>query len=145
MADHKQDNKRTITPDDRRIILNSIDPNWDSKNKCYLVGWSDARISKDLGVDVSWVKESRELVYGGVGEDPQLEHLLAGYISAQAEMDEIQKSEREHDVAMLELRASVSNLEKHVNQNKEKITKLNDFLQGHAKIVAALTGQKKVG
>jgi hypothetical protein len=55
---------RPMTRDDRRIIHNKVDEVYVSEAVGYSAGWSDQRVSSDLGVPKMWVSKIRDESFG---------------------------------------------------------------------------------
>lgn len=55
---------KTLGRDERRIILSKLQDVYLDETQGYQMGWTDQRVSDDLGVDVEWVQHLREENFG---------------------------------------------------------------------------------
>lgn len=62
----KADAPRTMSRDDRRIIFSKLEAVYLDEKRGYDEGWTDERVSKDLGVPRAWVVTVRDENFGPV-------------------------------------------------------------------------------
>ena len=67
MVETKANAPREMGRDDRRIITDKLDEIYDEKIGRYISPWTDAAVSRDLGVPRAWVAEVREQFFGPEG------------------------------------------------------------------------------
>ena len=67
---------REMGKDDRRIVFAKIDEVYVGEEKGYDTGWSDERVSADLGVPRAWVTAIREEFFGPAANVGELEEVI---------------------------------------------------------------------
>ena len=84
---------RTMTRDDRRLIVAEIKGCWDDEKSRYMDGWHDERIAQSLGSHVpkAWVTEVREDYFGESGSNEQFDEFIRKLEAATDEMHRIEK------------------------------------------------------
>lgn len=84
---------RSMTRDDRRLIVAEIKGCWDEEKARYMDGWHDERIAQTLGSHVpkAWVTEVREDYFGESGSNEQFDELMRKTEAALGDMDRIDK------------------------------------------------------
>ncbi len=66
---------RHLTPDEKAQVRRLLDANFDDTKGLYLDGYSDRRIGEECKVPASSVAHLRELAYGSIRSDPEVEAL----------------------------------------------------------------------
>lgn len=70
-----QEPKTGPTPEHKLKIRAFLDGNYDERRKGYLEGYTDKRAGDELGVPWAWVRDLREVAYGPIECDPDLEEV----------------------------------------------------------------------
>jgi hypothetical protein len=71
--------------EDRRIIFDKLNGVYLDERRGYDTGWSDHKVSTDLGVPRAWVEQVREEMFGPVNSNPDIE----AFVKAVRELQEI--------------------------------------------------------
>ncbi len=79
------DQPREMQREDRRIIFEKLNEVYLDESKGYAAGWSDHRVSTDLGVPRKWVEGIREEMFGSVAAS---EDMSAFAVEAEALLKE---------------------------------------------------------
>lgn len=82
--------QRSISREDGRLLSRAIEDHWDEASKHYTPGWSDVKLAAEMGVPIDWVKMIRERDFGGVGDDPGVERLIAELAPLKTELSDLQ-------------------------------------------------------
>lgn len=126
MEDHVKNNGTATAPgvmskEEGRILSRLIEDRWDEAAVRYRPGWSDAKLAAEVGKPVAWVKERRELDFGGTGEDPGVVDFIAEQVKLDTEMQGLRS-------LMEELAGSVSEL----GSQHDKVQRLLEkYRDGH--------------
>ncbi|SHF01710.1 hypothetical protein SAMN02745157_1447 [Kaistia soli DSM 19436] len=98
---------RSITPDDRRLIFVKLGDVYDDGAGGYVVGWTDKRVSQDLGCPLAWVSEVREQMFGPLKANPEILALLeeCRRILDKAE-ERFMAAQRQHNETVLAISAA---------------------------------------
>ncbi|KQP61074.1 hypothetical protein [Methylobacterium sp. Leaf108] len=76
---------REMTRDERRLIWAKLEEVYIDERAGYSAGWSDARVSEDLGIPRAWVSTIRDENFGpGVSEDVEKAMAEAKVLTAEA-------------------------------------------------------------
>lgn len=67
---------RTMTREDRRIIMAKLDDVYASETDGYVAPWTDSAVARDLGVPRAWVSEMREEFYGPAMSNAEFDEFL---------------------------------------------------------------------
>lgn len=67
---------RVMTREDRRIIFEKLNEVYLNEAVGYEIGWSDHRVSTDLGVPRKWVETIRDENFGAIGVNPEMAEFL---------------------------------------------------------------------
>jgi len=86
---------RTMTRDDRRIIIERLNDVYLDENKGYSDSWTDKKVAGDLGVPQAWVEKIRDENFGPVGSNEQIDDDLAKIKTHVEEMRKIAKGMNE--------------------------------------------------
>jgi hypothetical protein len=81
----KPEPPRTMGREDRRIIFDKLNGVYLDERRGYDTGWSDHKVSTDLGVPRAWVEQVREEMFGPVNSNPDIE----AFVKAVRELQEI--------------------------------------------------------
>lgn len=76
MPNIKAEPPREMTREDRRLVFAKIDEVYLDEKQGYSTGWSDKKVSQDLGVPQAWVKSIREENFGIEGANEDLRQVL---------------------------------------------------------------------
>lgn len=82
----KADAPREMGRDDRRIIFEKLNDTYVSEKVGYDKGWSDKRLSEDLGVPRAWVVQVRDEMFGPSHEDEAAGDMLKRIEAISAEI-----------------------------------------------------------
>ena len=66
---------RPATPDERMRIRHKLDEVFDDSKGMYLDGYSDQRVAEELKLPRKMVEQIREMAYGPIRTDPEIEQL----------------------------------------------------------------------
>lgn len=69
---------RIMQRDDRRIIFQKLNEVYLDEKRGYDNGWSDLKVSTDLGVPRAWVAQVRDENFGPVGSNPDIDEFKKG-------------------------------------------------------------------
>lgn len=72
----KAEAPREMGRDERRIITDKLDDVYDDKAGRYKAPWTDAAVSRDLGVPRSWVSDVREQFFGPEGSNEEFDTFM---------------------------------------------------------------------
>lgn len=117
----KAEPPRQMTKEDRRLIFAKIDEVYLDESKGYSSGWSDKKVSSDLGVPSAWVRTIREENFGTEGANEEL-------ISLIAEARDVERQIREIDAGL------VKSLKSAEQASAALYVKINDILSRLSKI-----------
>lgn len=103
---------RSMTRDDRRLIVAEIKGCWDEERARYMDGWHDERIAQTLGAHVpkAWVTEVREDYFGESGSNEQFDEFIKRLDHATDEMHRIEKETAALGTAHSRVRKQVDDL-----------------------------------
>lgn len=90
VAPLRADPPREMGKDDRRIVFAKIDEVYVGEEKGYDTGWSDERVSADLGVPRAWVAAIREEFFGPAANVGELEEVIRQIDEIAAQMQRLQ-------------------------------------------------------
>lgn len=121
IATVKAEPPRQMTKEDRRLIFAKIDEVYLDESKGYSSGWSDKKVSSDLGVPSAWVRTIREENFGTEGANEEL-------ISLIAEARDVERQIREIDAGL------VKSLKSAEQASAALYVKINDILSRLSKI-----------
>lgn len=105
------DKPREMTRDERRLIWAKLEEVYVDERVGYSPGWTDARVSEDLGIPRAWVSTIRDENFGP-GTSEEVEKTLAEVRAAAAEAAEFQKSLQALTVRGAEIMKRVDAVEK---------------------------------
>ncbi|HAY06434.1 MAG TPA: hypothetical protein DCY26_07240 [Hyphomonas sp.] len=98
--------------DDRRIITDKLDEIYDEKIGRYISPWTDAAVSRDLGVPRAWVAEVREQFFGPEGSNPDFDAFLEQAAPIIAEMKNMANSARVQLEGVKAIEGRIADLER---------------------------------
>ena len=103
---------RTMTVDDRKLIIAEIKGCWDEERERYMDGWHDDKIAQSLGAHVprAWVREVREAWFGGNGSNDQFDEYMRKVEAAMTEIAHVQKMHKSLTEALVHTQKSVDEL-----------------------------------
>ena len=81
----KPEPPRTMGREDRRIIFDKLNGVYLDEKRGYDTGWSDHKVSVDLGIPRAWVEQVREEMFGPINSNPDIE----AFLKAARELQEI--------------------------------------------------------
>jgi hypothetical protein len=113
-----QQEPRTMTRDDRRIIFEKLNEVYVSETVGYAPDWSDERVAKDLGVLVEWVTLIRSENFGDLECGEQFAQKL---VSLATELVEISKELNATDEKLDALAARADKIERELSGFKHLI------------------------
>jgi hypothetical protein len=127
---------REMQLDDRRIIFSTINERYLSKDKGYQDGWSDIRVSTDLGVPLEWVQKLRQENFGPEGANEQLRAELAAAkadcVALVPRLGSLFKLIEANEKSLAALRKSAEEFEIDGSKCEERLTKIEKMLRGDA-------------
>lgn len=91
---------RTIPSDVKMKIRNRLDENFDDEKGVYLAGYSDEKIATELDIPRSQVFAYREMAYGPLKSDPEVDAIMAALVDLRSQLANIQS-----ELAKVELKA----------------------------------------
>ena len=69
---------RVMQREDRRIIFQKLNEVYLDEKRGYVEGWSDLRVSEDLGIPRAWVAQVRDENFGPVAANPEITEFKKG-------------------------------------------------------------------
>lgn len=138
MEDHVKKNGEAapspeMSKEDGRIISRLIEDRWDEAGGCYKPGWSDAKLAEEVGRPVEWIRQRRELDFGGTGEDPGIVDFLKAQVALstdlaglRSEMDQLAGSVSELASAHLKVQRQLEKYRDGHNALATKATRLQE-------------------
>lgn len=109
---------RAMQREDKRIIFQKLNEVYLDEKRGYDNGWSDLRVSQDLGVPRVWVAQVRDENFGPAGTNPDIEEFKKGLGELQ-ELKNIIKKFSEQDIPAVLTR--IAALEKLANEVRKHI------------------------
>lgn len=140
MEDHVKKNGEAAAPspvmskEDGRIISRLIEDRWDEASACYKPGWSDAKLAEEVGRPVEWIRQRRELDFGGTGEDPGIVDFLKAQVALNTDLAGLRTE-------MDQLAGSVSEL---ASLNQKVQRQLEKYRDGHNALATKATRLQEV-
>lgn len=67
---------RKPSPEENKIVSDKLEEVYTKNNGGYQPGWTDARVASDLGCPRAWVVAVREMFFGSVTTNPEIEIAL---------------------------------------------------------------------
>ena len=67
---------RTMTREDRRIVMSKLDEVYLSEKDGYVTPWTDAAVARDLGVPRAWVTDMRDEFFGPARSNADFDEFL---------------------------------------------------------------------
>jgi hypothetical protein len=132
---------RKLTPEYRGIIYAKLQDVYDPKRPGYLPGWTDEKVATDMNAPRAWVTETRELLCGTVGSNPEIDAALEEGRAMALELDGQIKSLQGYIVKLQEHRGkvdiSIANVEKLRASYTDELASLEKKLDSIAKAVRA--------
>lgn len=104
---------RVMAREDRRIIFQKLNEVYLDEKRGYDTGWSDLKVSQDLGVPRAWVAEVRDENFGPTAANPDIDEfrkLVAEVQEAKAPLEEYRTLVQRID--QLNLVSKIARLEK---------------------------------
>lgn len=123
---------REMTREHKRIIIAKIEEVYVDENVGYGDGWSDARVAKDLGVPLAWVKRLREEIFGVEGASEEARALLSEAQSLAAQARAL------NDEMSGKIEAEKARRDKHIATEAEARRKFELVMQSYGAKRAAL-------
>lgn len=122
---------REMTRDDRRIIISKLDAVYLDSKRGYDSGWSDQKVSSDLGVPRKWVETIRAENFGDMGGN---EEMAEFYEQAKKLITDARKllneQREEHNQSVMANGAMIREFESRIN----KIEKMAETVRKHVAI-----------
>lgn len=122
---------REMTRDDRRIIISKLDAVYLDSKRGYDSGWSDQKVSSDLGVPRKWVETIRVENFGDMGGN---EEMAEFYEQAKKLITDARKllneQREEHNQSVMANGAMIREFESRIN----KIEKMAETVRKHVAI-----------
>jgi hypothetical protein len=87
----KPEPPRAMGREDRRIIFDKLNGVYLDERRGYDAGWSDHKVSTDLGVPRAWVEQVREEMFGPVNSNPDIEAFVKAVRELQEVKDQLSK------------------------------------------------------
>ena len=120
-----------MTRDDRRIIISKLDAVYLDSKRGYDSGWSDQKVSSDLGVPRKWVETIRAENFGDMGGN---EEMAEFYEQAKKLITDARKllneQREEHNQSVMANGAMIREFESRIN----KIEKMAETVRKHVAI-----------
>ncbi len=100
---------KSIAAPKRSRIRDLINSHFDDEKGCYVHGWSDERISKEVDIGIAFVVAIREAAYGPILTTPEKEDAKVELTRLRSEMDEkILSLSAEFDKKIKDLMAKIT-------------------------------------
>ena len=109
---------RVMQREDKRIIFQKLNEVYLDEKRGYDNGWSDLRVSQDLGIPRAWVAQVRDENFGPAGTNPDIEEFKKGLAELQ-ELKSIIKKFSEQDIPAVLMR--IAALEKLANEVRKHV------------------------
>ena len=124
-ASPSQTPPRTMSRDDRRLIIAEVKGCYDEEKRRYMDGWHDEKVARTLGahVPVAWVREVREDYFGEGASNEQFDELLRRQESIQTDLYELEKNVLRLSQAVAALKKSMDSLAPLIRDVKRAVGK----------------------
>lgn len=113
--------ERTLSFDDRRLIIAKLQDHYVDENAGYAPGWTDHKVATDLGVPRKWVEDIREQNFGPAKDNEDIRTLVSEAKQTLLTANELVKME-------LEIVSKAGALEKLIGDFKTKAVAISSAI-----------------
>ncbi|SHG87669.1 hypothetical protein [Bradyrhizobium erythrophlei] len=126
---------RQPTRDERRIIFDKLNNVYVDERTGYSPGWTDKKVSVDLGVPQAWVEKIRDENFGSIGSNSAIDEAVARGQRFLDQAVEMLKIFDQKLVARDKLDLEIRELCKPIESLREERSKLDSMIRDLAKAV----------